>query len=454
MMVVLIPYGAWLPVALLLSTLPALFVVVRVDRTYHRWWQRTTTRRRRAQYYDMLLTQAPTAPEVRMFGLGRHFIYLYQQLRERLRKERLHLIQRQTVARVGAGAIGVLISGLTLGWMVLRAALGVASLGDLVLLYQAFQRGQGLMRSLLGSVGQIYTNTLFLGSLFTFLDLQPRLGQASDPASPPARLEHGIRFRNVTFTYPDAVRPALCQFDLTIPANQIVAIVGANGAGKTTLIKLLCRFYDPEQGRIELDGIDIREFAIDELRRRITVLFQIPITYLASFHDSVALGDITAQPTRSDTEAAARGAGAHDLAERLPRGYDTLLGKWFGEGVELSGGEWQRVAMARAYIRRRAPIILLDEPTSFMDSWAEADWFKRFRTLADGRTGLIITHRFTIAMRADIIHVVAQGQIVESGTHHELVTRGGLYAESWTTQMRSAAATVVPDHEVPAGSAA
>jgi ATP-binding cassette subfamily B protein len=216
----------------------------------------------------------------------------------------------------------------------------------------------------------------------------------------------------------------------------VVAIVGANGAGKSTLLKILCRFYDPENGRVELDGIDVREFSLDQLRRMTTVLFQFPLNYQATAEQSIAMGDLASNPGMMEIESAARRAGAHELISQLPNGYNTLLGKTFAQGVELSGGEWHRIATARAYLRR-SPIILLDEPTSMMDSWAEADWFARFRELAQGRTAVVITHRFSIAMRADIIHVMQSGQIIESGSHQELVERNGLYAESWLTQMQA-----------------
>jgi ATP-binding cassette subfamily B protein len=226
----------------------------------------------------------------------------------------------------------------------------------------------------------------------------------------------------------------LKNFSLFIPAGKVAAIVGTNGAGKTTLLKLLCRFFDPESGCIELDGIDIRSLKIKDLWRTITVLFQQPLNYHATVGQTVALGDLSKSPTSIEIEAAARSAGAHELIANLPQGYDTLLGKWFDGGVELSGGEWQRINTARAYVRQ-APIMLLDEPTSFMDSWVEADWFERFRTLAQERTAIVITHRFTIAMRADIIYVMHDGEIVESGSHQELLTRDGLYSQSWKAQM-------------------
>jgi ATP-binding cassette subfamily B protein len=436
MAAVLVPYSAWLPLILFVSTLPAFYVMLRFDRRYHHWWQRMTANRRWTQYYDVMLTHSGSAAELRLFGLSPYFQSTYQTLRRRLRAERLGQMKKQSFAKLGATTLAFLVSGITIVWMVWRALHGLASLGDLALFYQAFNRGQGLMRSLLGSVSQILTSNLYLGNLFAFLDLTPRVIDPQQPTPPPVNLKEGINFRDITFRYPGSERVALKDFNLCVPAGKIVAIVGPNGAGKTTLLKLLCRFYDPERGRIEVDGIDIRQLSIKELRRLTTVLFQFPLNYHATAGQSIALGDLPSAPGTAEIEAAARSAGAHAFIERLPEGYDTLLGRVLADGVELSGGEQQRIAMARAYLRQ-SPIIVLDEPTSFLDSWTEADWFERFRTLAQERTAIVITHRFSIAMRADTIHVMHDGEIVESGSHHALLAQGGLYAQSWSAQMRA-----------------
>ena len=436
MATVLIPYGLWLPLILFISTLPALYVVLRFNRRYHRWWQQTTTDRRWVQYYDYMLTSDEVAAELRLFGLGTHFQSAYQGLRRRLRIENLKLIKDQSLARLGAGVAALLTSGIAMAWMVWRTIQGWVTLGDLALFYQAFNQGQSLMRSLLGNVGQIYSNSLFLGNLFEFLDLEPQVVDLPNPLPVPSTLKKEICFRQITFRYPGSQRLALQNFNLTIPAGQVVAIVGANGAGKSTLVKLLCRFYDPEVGHIELDGIDIRNLAVEKLRSRITVLFQFSVQYHATASENIALGNLSAAPTKAEIKAAAQGAGAHEVIARLPQSYDTLLGKWFIDGTDLSGGEWQRIALARAFLRQ-AQILVLDEPTSFMDSWAEAEWLKRFRTLVFGRTAIIITHRFTTAMRADMIHVMDNGQIVESGSHDQLLAQGGLYAQSWTAQTQA-----------------
>ena len=227
----------------------------------------------------------------------------------------------------------------------------------------------------------------------------------------------------------------LRDFSLEIPAGKIVAIVGLNGAGKSTLFKLLCRLYDVDSGAVTIDGVDLRRMKLRDLRRMITALFQSPVRYSQSVAENIAFGDLAAVPTDEEIESAAIAAGADEIIARLQRGYQHRLGKWFANGTELSVGEWQRIALARAFLRQ-APIILLDEPTSAMDSWAEAEWMRRFRRLVEGRTAVIITHRFTTAMQADIIHVMVDGEIVESGTHGQLAACDGYYAKSWKAQMR------------------
>ncbi|HJT88167.1 MAG TPA: ATP-binding cassette domain-containing protein, partial [Bryobacteraceae bacterium] len=240
-----------------------------------------------------------------------------------------------------------------------------------------------------------------------------------------------------TFRYPGSERPVLDDFDLEIPAGRMVAVVGANGAGKSTLIKLLCRFYDPDDGRVTLDGIDLRNLSLEELRGDITVLFQQPVRYNDTVRQNIVYGEIDAALDAARLERAIRAAGAGGIVSQLPQGVDSMLGRWFAEGTELSVGEWQRIALARAFLRR-APILVLDEPTSAMDPWAEADWLERFSRLAAGRTVLIITHRFSTAMFADTIHVMDGGRVVESGTHDRLLAANGRYAEAWAAQLQRA----------------
>jgi len=430
---VLLTFGIWIPLLLAFSTLPALLVVLRHTIRFHRWRIQNTTAIRKTSYYDLMLTQRDAAAEMRLFGLGPHFRALFRNLRKRLRREKVQLARSEAAAQVVAALIGLASMACAMAWMGLQVLKGAIGLGSLALFYQAFYQGQRMMRSLLGSAGEIYRNIMFLENLFEFLDLKPRISTPEKPLSHPG-LQKGLELQNITFCYPGTTRPALDRFTLCIPAGQITALVGENGAGKSTLIKLICRFYDPEKGSLLIDGTDIRNFDLPALRQRITVLFQEPVRYHDTVFNNIAFGDIDDTPGRERIEAAARAAGADVPIARLPATYEAVLGKWFG-GAELSGGEWQRLALARAFLRK-AELIILDEPTSAMDSWAEADWLMRFRRLVAGRTALIITHRFTTALQADVIHVMDQGCIIESGSHEELLAAQGRYEASWTRQMR------------------
>lgn len=432
---VLMSYALWLPVVLVVSTLPALYVVVWHNIRHHAWWERTTDERRRAKYYDMLLTYDFPAAEMRLFDLGTHFKEAYQSVRKRLRNERLELERDETMARLGAGLTAVVITGAIMVWMVWRALQGLLTMGDLALFYQAFNRGQGLMRGALSSAGKIYTCMMFLEHLFTYLEIEPDITDPAEPLPVPGDLDEGIRFRDVTFRYPETERAALENFDLFIPAGKTVAVVGANGAGKSTLLKLLCRFYDPESGAVEVDGVDLRRFRPAEWRQQITTLFQSPMRYQATAKKNIVMGDLSTEPAPGDLERAGEQAMIHQTIEGLPDGYDTQLGKWFEHGTELSGGQWRRITLARAFYRE-APIVVLDEPTSSMDSWAENRWLDQFVDLVRDQTALIITHRFTTAMCADTIHVMDSGRVIETGSHEDLLAVDGRYASSWRAQVQ------------------
>ncbi|HIG45084.1 MAG TPA: ABC transporter ATP-binding protein [candidate division Zixibacteria bacterium] len=435
MAIVLTTFASWIPLLLLVSTGPALAVVLKYARRQHEWQIRNTQAERRTRYYDWILTVREAAAELRLFELSAYFLDAFQSLRRRLRIEKLQIMRNQAFAEWWAAGLGVLAMGGAMGWMVWRAVQGQVSIGDLAMFYQAFQQGQRMMRTLLENVGQIYQNSLFLENLFGFLGTKPELYVSAHPAPIPDIMRDGIQFEDITFRYPASEIPVMEHFSLDVPANKMVAIVGTNGAGKSTLIKLLCRFYDPEKGQVKIDGIDIREHDIDALRHMITVLFQEPVHYHESAGDNIRMGDLANNPSAEEVHTAARNAGADGPVSRLPEGYETMLGKWFG-GADLSTGEWQRVALARAFLRK-APIIVLDEPTSAMDVWAEVDWMARFRTLTEGRTTLVITHRFTTAMQADIIHIMDGGRLIESGTHEELIAQDGRYAQSWRAQQRT-----------------
>lgn len=431
----LIPYGVWLPLALIVTTVPALYVILRHNQHHYRWWHSRTPERRQTSYYDMMLTLDTPAAEVRIFGLNKYFRDMYRAVRAKLRKENLDLVKRQNIARMWAGLLSLVLSAGVLIVILTRAMQGRYSLGDLALFYQAFNQGESQLRGLMTNFGTIHSSLLFLEHLHAYLSIEPRVMDPDEPVEAPREIEQEVRFENISFSYPQGNSKALENFNLVLPARRITAVVGANGAGKSTLVKLLCRFYDPDECRVLIDGIDIRSLSTDDLRRMITVLFQFPMRYQTTAELNIRMGDLLSDRDISDVEEAARQAMIHDKLSRLEQGYGTHLGKWFGFGTELSGGEWQRVTLARAFFRE-APIVILDEPTSAMDSWTENEWLDGFARHVSGRTALIITHRFTTAMRADYIYVMDGGQVVEEGTHHSLLEKDGLYATSWRAQMQ------------------
>lgn len=453
---ILAAYAWWIPFALFASAAPALAVLVRHNQRYRAWYDGSMTDRRTAMYLDFMLVRPEYAAETRVYGFGPWVADSYQALRRDLREGRLRLLRRQTLAQLAAGLLALVGIGAVMGWMVFRALNGLATVGDLALFYQALTQGQSSTGTLLGGVGNAYSNALFLEGVFKFLDLETEAhpdahggGTRPDDGTRPAarRQEAGVRFEDVTFTYPGASRPALRGLDLVAPAGKITAVVGANGAGKSTLVKLLCRFYDPDEGHVEIGGADVRSIDRASLHGTVGVMFQHPVRHQGSVWTNVRLSDLHASDEA--VREAVRAACAEDLVERLPNGYDSVLGQLFYEGAELSGGEWQRIALARAYLRP-SPVLVLDEPTSAMDSWSESEWFRRLRALSQRRSTIVITHRFSVAMQADLIHVMDAGRVVESGTHWELVEAGGFYAASWSEQTAGSDGAP-PDNGVSAG---
>jgi ATP-binding cassette subfamily B protein len=288
----------------------------------------------------------------------------------------------------------------------------------------------------MNDIGSLFTSSLFLQDLFEFLDLEHSIKDPENPIAPPNILKSGISFENVTFRYRVDPSPVLANFSAEIPAGKTIAIVGENGAGKSTLMKLICRFYDPESGAVRLDGIDVRRFSPVDLRSMITVLFQRPVRYSDTAKENIGLGNIKTKSEMDLIKRAAAEAGADSIIDGLPDKYDQMLGYRFGEGKELSAGQWQRIALARAFFST-SPIVLLDEPTSEMDPWAESDWMSRLSKQMQNKTVVIITHKFSTAMYADLIYVLKDGLIVEAGAHDELIAKNGPYAESWNSQKRT-----------------
>ncbi|MEK6585513.1 MAG: ABC transporter ATP-binding protein [Nitrospirota bacterium] len=418
---------------LILAAVPYFIARLKQSNRLFVWERDRTPLERKAWYVHMLLTQAGAAKEVRLFDLGARLRQWFLDARSVLCRERIALERRWALSTSVAQLIGVVGIFGVYSFVAIRTLQGQFTVGDLVICFQAVQRASGFLESVGQSVANLYENNLFLTTLNEFLGVQSRLPISVSPKTFPCPMTEGIVFDHVSFQYPHEERVAIRDFTFSIRAGEHVAFVGANGAGKTTLVKLLCRLYDPSNGRIMIDQTDLRDYPIAEVRGAVSGIFQDFVKFQLSAKDNIALGVRTSGADPFAIVQAAKQAGIHETIEHLPNGYESLLGKLFDGGHELSIGEWQKVALARA-ILRNSQILILDEPTSAMDAKAEAELFERFHELAHGRTAILISHRLSTVKMADRIFVVDQGQIVEQGTHDELMAQQGLYTNLFLTQ--------------------
>lgn len=418
---------------LFVAALPAVGVRLKYSGVLYHWQKRRTPIERQSEYMTWILTGESFAKEIRLYDLGKYFSDRFHQLRRQLYQENLKLSIQRASAGLAAQLLGTIIVFTAYGFIIYQTFQGKLRLGDLFLYYQAFERGQTALKDLLSNISGLYEDNLFLTNLYEFLDLKPQMMIPAQPKIVPNPMQQGITFEEVSFQYSNSARPALHQINLTLQPGEVIALVGENGSGKTTLIKLLCRLYEPTQGRITLDGIDLRQFSPIDLRRHISVIFQDYAKYNLSAMTNIGLGNIDPSPTLSSIQHAAERSGAATVIEKLPRGYETILGKLFEDGEELSIGQWQKIALARAFLRD-SQIIVLDEPTSAMDPQAEAEVFAKFRTLIQRQAAILISHRLSTVKMADRIYVLQEGKILEQGTHLELIQLNGVYAHLFETQ--------------------
>ena len=432
--VLLVSFSPWAMAVLLLAGLPAFVAETKFSGdafTLFRWRSPDT---RMQLYLETVLAREDGAKEVKLFGLGPMLLDRYRGIFHKLYKADRNLTLRRDSWGLGLGLIGTLTLYGAYAWIAFTTAMARITLGQMTMYFMLFRQGQSAVSAILSSIGGMYEDNLYLSTLYDYLETPVRVGGGAAVQGPDSR--DGIRFEAVSFTYPGADAPTLHDINLHIRPGESLALVGQNGSGKTTLIKLLTRLYAPDQGRILLDGLDLAQWNENALRQRIGVIFQDFARYQMLVGENVGAGDVTRFEDRERWREASDKGMASAFIDSLPQGFETQLGKWFKDGRELSGGQWQKIALARAFMREQADILVLDEPTAAMDAQAEATIFEHFSAMSSQRIVILISHRFSTVRMAEQIVVIQDGRIIEHGNHAQLLAQAGHYAHLFALQAK------------------
>jgi len=430
--VLLWQFSHWAVALLLLAGLPGFIAEAKFSNEAYRLFRWRSPERRMQAYLETVIAREDHAKEVKLYGLGRRFLDRYQDIHRKLfAQERKLAVRRDSWGFVlGLLATAALYGGYC--WVAVSAVRGRITIGEMTMYLLLFRQGQGAVSAALGAISGLYEDNLYLSTLYEYLETEPRPAGGNARSGPvPA---DGLRLEHVSFVYPGSEQAALSDVSLHLPPGRSLALVGANGSGKTTLIKLITRLYLPTSGRILLDGRDLAEWDVDVLRQRFGVIFQDYVRYQLLVGENIGAGDEPHFENEARWREAARQGEADAMVNTLPEGFRTQLGKWFQGGRELSGGQWQKIAVSRSFMRRHADIRVLDEPTAAMDAEAEAQVFGHVRDLAEGRMTILISHRFSTVRMADEIIVLDGGRIVERGDHESLMRKGGVYERLFSLQ--------------------